>query len=470
MRRWLTFGLIALCAFVWPISPRAGDANIFDVLKFGAVGDGITLDTAAIQRAIDAAAAVGGGAQVPVPGGHRYLIGTVELRGNIDFHLARHAELLISTNRADYTGDAVLTASNAANLRITGPGSISGRSLAFMTRYDPAGEWWLFAPWRPKMFVLTGCTNLQVRDLTFGDAPFWGLHLLGCRDVLVERVTVRNRLDVPNCDGIDPDHCVNVEIRDCDLTCGDDAIVIKTTRQTNDFGPSAHIFVHDCVMRTQDAGLKIGTETVSDIHDIRFERCRILSGSRGLTIQLRDEGSVYDVTFRDIQFVARYYADPWWGRGEGISLTALPRTLETKPGSLHDIVLQNITGRAENSLRVEGVATSRVHDVCLENVAVTLARWTRYPGGLFDNRPTKVLPPLEPHDTPGLSIRHADNITLKNCAVKWGRGVPGYFASSLETEDVTGLRLDGFRGEGAHPGLDDAIILNEIPRTLSNPP
>jgi polygalacturonase len=418
----------------------AADARVFDVLKFGAAGDGITLDTAAIQRAIDAAAAAGGGAQVLVPGGHRYLIGSLELRGNIDFHLARHAELIISTNRGDYGGDAVLWASNAINLHITGSGSIRGRSLSFMTRYDPAGEWWIFAPWRPKMFVLTACTNLQIRDITFGDAPYWGLHLLGCHDVLVDHVTVRNRLDVPNCDGIDPDHCTNVEIRHCNLVCGDDAIVIKTTRQTNDFGPSANIFVHDCVMRTQDSGLKIGTETVSDIHDIRFERCKILCGGRGLAIQLRDEGNVYNVVFRDIEFESRYFADPWWGRGEAISLTAMPRYQTTQTGSLHDILLQNISGHAENSIRIEGSAGSRPHDIRLENVTVTLGRWTRYPGGFFDNRPTQVLPSIVPHDTPGFSLRHVDHVLLTKCRVKWSGKIPGYMGSTFEINDVSDLK------------------------------
>ena len=134
-----------------------GKSQIFNVLQFGAVGDGITVDTPAIQRAIDAAAQAGG-AQVLVPRGHRYLIGTLELRGGMDFHL--DGELVISTNPADYRGDGVITALNAENLHITGNGLIAGRSLSFMTGYETTNEWWLFKEWRPKLFILTGCTNL----------------------------------------------------------------------------------------------------------------------------------------------------------------------------------------------------------------------------------------------------------------------------------------------------------------------
>ena len=433
-----------------------GDQKVLNVLQFGAVGDGITMDTPAIQRVIDAAARAGGGAQVLVPRGHRFLTGTLELRGDIDFHL--DGELVISTNPADYRGDGVITALNAENLRITGSGKISGRSLDFMTGYDKVGEWWLFKEWRPKLFILTGCTNLEVRDLTFGDAPFWGLHMLGCKNVLVDHVTVRNRLDVPNCDGIDPDHCQDVEICNCNITCGDDAIVVKTTRQTNDFGPCANIYVHDCVLKTQDSGLKIGTETTGDIHDIRFERCKILTGSRGLTIQLRDEGNVYNVTFRDIKFTSRYYADPWWGRGEAISFTAIPRLNTTALGCLSNIVVQNVIGRAENSVRVNGSRESRIQDVRFENVAVTFDRWTKYRGGLFDNRPTRVYEPIETHGNPGFSIRYADNVTLNHCSVHWGGHCPDYFTYALEAENVTGLRLTGFQGKAAHPDLEAAIF------------
>ena len=236
-----------------------------------------------------------------------------------------------------------------------------------------------------------------------------------------------------------------------DIVCGDDAIVVKTTRQGAGYGPSSNIRVSDCVIETQDAGVKIGTETTQDISDVRFERCDIKASSRGICIQLRDEGSVSDVEFRDIRFVSRYFSDPWWGRGEAISLTAIPRTPTAKVGAMHGIRLANVTGQAENSVRVSGSAQSRARDIALENVDVTLNRSTKYKGGLWDNRPTTAVPGIEPHGNPGYSFRHADNVTLKNCRLAWGPNRPDYFTHALEAEDVTGLEFPGFAGEAAHP-------------------
>ena len=447
--------LAAMVLLFGPAGIRAAEA--FNPFTFGATGNGLALDTAAVQHAIDAAAGAGGNAQVLIPQGFTFLVGTLVLRGGIDFDL--EGELVASTNAADYAGDGVITASNALNLTISGKGAIAGRSLAFMTNYDRVGEWWLFAPWRPKMFMLTGCTNLVVRDITFGDAPYWGLHLLGCQHVLVDNVTVRNRLNVPNCDGIDADHCQQVEIRNCDVLAGDDAIVVKNTRQAHDFGPCADIYVHDCLLQSQDAGLKIGTETVSDVRNVLFEHCRVASAGRGLTIQLRDEGSVSNVVFRDIQFLARYFADPWWGHGEGISLTAIPRTPETKLGTMQDILFTNISGRSENSLRINGTPGSHIRNVRMENIFVTVDRWTKYPGGRYDNRPTKVLEPVEPHVTAGVNIRYAEGVVLKNFTLRWGKNVPEYFTYALETDQVTGLELWGFKGVSAHPERYEDMLL-----------
>ncbi len=423
-------------------------AKTFDVRDYGAKGDGQTLDTAAIQRAINAAAAEGG--TVLVPGKKTFLISTLELKAGIQFRM--DGTLLVSTNQADYSGNGVLMASNAPNLTICGRGKLLGQSLSFMTSYEATNEWWLFKEWRPTMFLLTGCTNLVVRDITFGDAPFWGLHMLGCVNVLVDNVTVENRLDVPNCDGIDPDHCRNVEIKNCHLTCGDDAIVIKATRQTNDFGACANIRVHDCVIRTQDAGVKIGTETTSDIHDIVFERCQILQSSRGLAIQLRDEGTISNLVFRDIQFVSRFHSAPWWGRGEAISFTAIPRTPATRLGKLKNVLIENVSGVAENSIRVNGTLESRIENVRFKNVAVKFDRWTSYPGNVYDNRPTKVIVPEEPHPADGFNLRFVDQVSLEDCSVSWKKSSATQFRYAVHATNVSALKIAGFAGDSAaHP-------------------
>jgi hypothetical protein len=188
------------------------------------------------------------------------------------------------------------------------------------------------------------------------------------------------------------------------------------------------------------------------VHDVTFERCKIKTSSRGLCIQLRDEGSDYNIKFKDINFVSRYYSDIWWGRGEAISFTAIPRLPKTKLGVMHHVTVQNVTGRAENSVRVRGCEASRPHDIVLDHVDVTLDRWTRYKGGVYDNRPAKVLTPIEPHETVGFSIEDADNVTLRDCKLTWGANRPEYFGQAIESKNVTGLKVEGHVGENAHAG------------------
>jgi len=444
--------------------PSPAPVKIFDVLEHGAAGDGVALDTVAIQRAIDLASAAGDAthpAQVLFRGKHTFKCGTLHLRGGIDFHLADDARLIVSAEPKDFSRETMLYANGARGLRLSGTGSIDGLSRLFMKNFDAVDQWWIPKPWRPRLFELVECNDLEITGVRIAGASFWAVHLMGCQRVLIDNVTIRNEMDVPNCDGIDPDHCRDVEIRNCDITCGDDAIVIKATNQPKDYGPSSHIVVKDCVLTTQDSGLKIGTETTQDIHDIRFERCTIRQGCRGLCIQLRDAGSVYNIEYRDITFESRYFSDPWWGRGEAISFTAIPRHAGGAIGTIHDIKVSNVRGRAENSVRVNGSAQSRIRNVTLNDVDVTLGRWTRYPGGVYDNRPTTSIPDIEPHATSGYCIRHADNVSVERCKVAWEEPVPEYFSHALEASDVTELSVTDFTGPAAHPERDQAIVIDE---------
>jgi len=95
----------------------------------------------------------------------------------------------------------------------------------------------------------------------------------------------------------------------------------------------------------------------------------------------------------------------------------------------------------------------------LEGVALTLDRWTKYKGGVWDNRPTSAGPDLEPHATPGYAIRHAAGVKLKACGVVWGTKAPDDFTNALTAENVTGLELTGFTGTAAHPGRDPDLLV-----------
>lgn len=455
-----TLQFLFITSFSFPQENKS-TVSVFNVLKYGAVGDGKTLDTDAIQKAIDDAARAGNGARVLIPAGYKFLIGTLELKSGIDFHLEGNAELLVSTNKEDYKGEAAIIANGANELIISGTGSVNGRALEFMSHYEEANEWWIPKEWRPKLFILTRCNNLKIKNITIKNSPLWTLHMLGCENVLIDSIKILNNLDVPNSDGIDPDHCRNVEIRNCEITCGDDAIVIKATRQKEDYGPSANIYVHDCILKTQDSGLKIGTETTQDIYNVVFERCTIKSSCRGLNIQLRDEGNVYNITFRDITFKSQYHSAPWWGRGEAVSFTAIPRTPETKLGTISNIFVKNVTGISENSIRINGTKESRISNVRFENVNITMNRWTKYPGNLFDNRPTKVYEEIEHHDNPAIYICFSDQVLLKDCNVNWGNNIPDYFTNAVQAHDVTSIKIDGFKGEAAHPEKYKAIDIKE---------
>lgn len=436
-----------------------GSKREFNVMKFGAIGDGKIPDTQSIQTAINKASSTGGGARVILPEGHCFYTGTIELKDNIEFHLAGDAELIISTNRDDYQEDAAIICRDARQLAITGTGKIDGQALEFMNGYEKSAKRWIPADWRPRLFQLNTCKGLEIKNITFGNAPFWGLHMVGCEDVSINNLTIRNNLRVPNSDGINPDHCRNVEIKNCDIRAGDDNIVVKTTPQHQDYGPSAHIRVYDCTLQSQSSGLKIGTETTDDIYDIRFERCKIRDSNRACTIQSRDEGEVYDIEFRDIDFSIQQAPQSWWGLGEGISITSLPRTYFGKVGGIRDIRLINVKGQAENSLRINGVPESRIKDIRLLNVDIKLKRNTEYRGGRFDNRPTAVYDDIESCGNPGFSIRHVDNISLTNCRVDWSDNPRDYYTYAIQAEKVTGLEISNFDGEAAHPERYDPVVL-----------
>ena len=395
--------------------------NIYDILTFGAKGDGVTDDAVAIQKAIDRCSAEGGGV-VLLPRNHVFLSGPVELKSNVEFHLESTATLKAYPIESIYRLSAFgenrgegllwLWAKDAENISITGKGTIHGNGIAFMgaeleDSYElkPLADQ-TFDP-RPHVLTLTNVRNLTIRDVTIKEGAYWTVHLIGCNEAVIDGINLLNNLKIRNGDGIDLDHSKNVRIANCHITSGDDCICLKNRREFEQYGSCHDIVVTNCVMSSRSCAIKIGSENMDSIYNVMFDNCIIMGSNRGLGIQNRDEGTVTDVVFSNIQLDCKLWSDVWWGKAEPIYVTSYPRAngnhkdanwrfpkgqIEGRCGEVSRIYFNNITALSENGCFVGGDVPGKVKDIYFNNVRVKLTPDSRLltPYSLLiDKRPCK---------------------------------------------------------------------------------
>ena len=269
---------------------------VFDVRAFGAAGNGSANDTAPIQRAVDAAAAAGGGEVLLPPG--TYLSGTVFLRSRVDFHLAEGALLKASPDPADYNpanafpqnwasprsgdnqgGGHLLVGVGVSEVLLRGPGKVDGNAPAFLRMPDgshPPSK--ADIPWRPgQMVLLAECRGVTIRDIELADAPYWSCFLHGCEDVAVERVRIHTIRDphTYNGDGLDIDCCRRVRVRGCDISTADDSLTLRADpARLLHPGDCADVTVEDCAFSSDCNAIRLGVGN-GTIRDCRFARIRI---------------------------------------------------------------------------------------------------------------------------------------------------------------------------------------------------
>ena len=399
----------------------AWSQKVYDVTTYGARGDGKTDDATAIQQAIDACSAQGGGT-VLFPANHIFLAGPVQLKSNIDLRLEATAVLMANPDETIYQLSAFgqnrgegmlwLWAQDAENITISGRGTIHGNGIRFMGAElgdsyelkplaDPT-----FDP-RPHVLTLTNVRNIVIRDVTIREGAYWTVHLVGCDGAVIDGIQLLNNLKSRNGDGIDLDHSRNVRIANCYITSGDDCICLKNRRESEQYGSCHDIVVTNCVMASRSCAIKIGSENMDSIYNVLFDNCIITRSNRGLGIQNRDEGTVTDVTFSNIQMDCRLWSDVWWGKAEPIYVTSYPRAngnhkdanwrfpkgqIEGRCGEVSRIYFNNITATSENGCFVGGDVPGKVKDIYFNNVRVNLVPPPTggVRGGLpMDKRPCK---------------------------------------------------------------------------------
>ena len=393
-----------------PVFPR----RTFDITTFGARGDGTTLNTDAIAKAIGDCAKAGGG-RVLVPGG-RFLTGAIHLKSNVELHVGEGATLLFDTNPASYplvftrwegmelmNYSPLIYAHGEKNIGVTGRGTLDGQS-------SPQHWWAWTGPWngttdygwkegmpdqrpaRKKLFDMAeagvpvkdrvfgegsmlrppfiqpyACENVLIEGVRIRNSPFWNVHPVLCRNVILRGVDIYGH--GPNNDGCDPESVDHMLIEECTFDTGDDCIAVNSGRNADGrrlATPSQNILVRRCRMRQGHGGVVVGSQISGGARWVFAENCRMDSPDLWYAIRFKNNalrgGLLENFYYRDLDVgsVGKAAITCDFNYEEGADGPFTPR--------LENVVVERL--RVKNAVRVldsQGLPTAPVGNLALRD-------------------------------------------------------------------------------------------------------
>lgn len=418
--------------------------SIFNVRDFGARADGKTNDAAAIQKAIDAAARAGGGI-VHLPPGD-YLSGTLVLKNNVTLRLAPGATIWGSRAMADYDPPHLIYAREAENIAIEG-GAINGNGEAFWDAdFKPRER-------RPSPLIeLVRCREVRIRDIAIRNAPGWTIHPLECDRVWIRGISIINNLRGPNTDGIDPDSSRNVFISDCYIEAGDDCIVLKTTgRLSQTPPPCENVSVNNCTLVSDDAALKLGTESLGDFRHIAFSNCVIRGTRVGLAIYAKDGGLFEAVSFSNILIDTHptHRESLQWP----IYIDLEKRFPESRQSRVRDINFSDITIHTRGRILVGGMPEQPLESLTFRSLLMRVTGFERVEKATKPRGSSRVRPvgrELDYASVPAaLIFANVRGLALQDVRVVWEAPGEAPERHALYAARVEDLRIVGFVGRQA---------------------
>jgi hypothetical protein len=481
----ITFFLL----FCWgQVTLEAQVSNgIYNVKDFGAVGDGVYLDTKSIQEAIDICHKEGGGIVLLNQG--TFVSGTLILKDNVLLQVEVGARLVGSKNLEDYpimeskhpsytgtfvTNKAFIYAEDAENIGIIGKGEING-----------SGDEWVDGPYgfpsfsvRPRIIHFRGCENILVRDITLKNSASWVQSYQSSKNIVIDAITVDSRENkdielaryahVPgrNTDGLDLVDCQYVRISNSFINSGDDAICIKS------FSPeegSRNITVTNCVVTSNASGIKIGTESAGAFEDITVQNCTVYDTRVDAISMMSVDGAKMEriifsnITVRNIKGAAIFVR--LGNRGNTFRKDIVPNK-----GSVKDILITNIlgTGISQYGCSITGIPGMPIENITLQNISLEFDGGSKQMGidknlTLEEEIPFPQLLEEMEREIPeneknyprgemfgrlpayGFFVRHVKTIQMDNIRLGFKKVDHRY---SVVFDDVTNLEVRGLRSQG----------------------
>ncbi|HWA28049.1 MAG TPA: glycosyl hydrolase family 28 protein [Lacunisphaera sp.] len=400
---WRAFGAVLLL-FSFQASGMASQAlvptsspeiRVFPITAYGAVADGVTLNTDAIQKAIDVAAAAGGGVVRMPPG--TFLSGSIFLKAGVQLCLDEGAILLGSTHIEDYPKRetrieghfepwrmALVNAQGLTGVRIGGRGVLNGNGVPFWQAYwqrrKENPKCTNLEVERPRLVFIDRCQDVLIEGVSLQDSGFWNLHLYRCRDVRVQSLSItipsaaKLNVHAPSTDGIDVDSSQNVTIDRCYISTNDDNIALKGSKgpqadRDGDSPPVENILIEGCEIGDGNGLITCGSEATI-VRNVTARNCTLSGNATMLTLKLRPDTPQHyeNITLDGIVLK---------GGGRLISVAPWMQFFDLKgqpPPSrqVNNVTIRNVTGRYGSFGILRGNPGDNLRDITFENVDVTL--------------------------------------------------------------------------------------------------
>jgi hypothetical protein len=460
------------------------------VKAYGAKGDGVTLDSPAINAAVQDCHSRGGGTVVVEAGTYR--TGTIHLLDNTTLKLEPGATVRGSDKLSDYThlahpseerDTALIVADNVHNVAIVGEGTIDGNSRAFtdngvshfvpyfegaqtrqgdalVSRMAEGREGPVHMRARPGILVLVlHSDGVILRDFHVVGSPNWSIHVACSNHISVSGLDVRNSMLVPNADALDISASNNVTIANSYLEAGDDALVLGGPCADGwCHQPMENVAVSNVILHSRSAAIRIGPSARDD-RDMTFENVVIRDSNRGINIQARGGEVVENLLFSNVVSDTHLIDGPWWGAGEPVSMTVARWAYPSWPdapartaGRIRHVVFNGMIAKSQSPIVIYSTEPGFIEDIAFRDLKLTMesSQLQAVLGGNLDLQPTTPINlGLVRHDLAAAEIHNVRDLAFTGLQVHWDGTFPEFYRNAVHAEDFDGLTIDGFRGEGS---------------------